>query len=115
MHGRWKWVRHAPTSDGTTLEWLIQVSEHRELLTLIQHGRQGPWWYQVSGFRMITWGSLRKAKRQKWHDHAYLGQDREGGEPSHAFFSSAWYTAPYGIRRGAVTDASVDVGWKVLL
>jgi hypothetical protein len=36
-------------------------------------------------------------------------------EPSHAFLSSAWYMAPYGIRRGAVTDASVDVGWKVLL
>ncbi|MEO6186540.1 MAG: protein kinase, partial [Steroidobacteraceae bacterium] len=38
----------APNSDAHILDWLVQISEHPGLLTLIQHGREGPWWYQIA-------------------------------------------------------------------
>ena len=38
----------APAFDAQTLEQLVRVSRHPGLVTLIEHGWQGQWWYQIA-------------------------------------------------------------------
>ena len=38
----------APDFDLQTLARLVRVSEHPGLVTLLDHGREGPWWYQIA-------------------------------------------------------------------
>ena len=38
----------APAFDAQTLERLVRVSQHPGSVTLIEHGWQGEWWYQIA-------------------------------------------------------------------
>ena len=38
----------APNFESQTLARLVRVSAHPGLVTLLDHGREGPWWYQVA-------------------------------------------------------------------